>query len=139
VPVLVFDLSENGPAMALSVSPSLAARAAATKRGEQHLPPVQIAGLIDTGATQTVLREGTCRKLRIHPTNLRLVRTVTAECVPCHEYPVSLRFSDTVSIETTVIELPLKGQTTDCLIGRDLLQKLNFVYLGPANSFSIAL
>jgi hypothetical protein len=50
-----------------------------------------------------------------------------------------LLFPERREIETTVIEMPLDDQHVGLLIGRDILARVAFIYLGPSNAFTLSI
>ena len=40
--------------------------------------------------------------------------------------------------ETTILEVPLQGRHIQCLIGRDVLARGVFIYIGYGNFFSLS-
>jgi hypothetical protein len=47
--------------------------------------------------------------------------------------------SDDVIFDIPVIEAPLEGRSIDCLIGRDILARGVFIYLGSGDAFTFAI
>lgn len=62
----------------------------------------------------------------------------SASNVLCPKYLVQLVFPNNVLYEGTVIEVPLQGQSVQCLIGRYVLSHAVFVYIGYQNLFSLS-
>lgn len=54
-------------------------------------------------------------------------------------YHVRLILSRTLAFEVDAVEGLLMGQDVQCLLGRDILQQLKFIYDGPNNRFSLIL
>jgi hypothetical protein len=94
--------------------------------------------MIDTGATGSVLREGLAAQLGLNPVGITYINTPSSTNVTCHECLVRLVFPNNVLFETTVLEAPLQGQHIQCLIGRDVLARGIFAYIGYGNLFSLS-
>ncbi len=100
--------------------------------------PLLVSAMIDTGASCTVIREGLAQQLGLQPTGVRMIHTASQSNVRCYEYLVRLLLPATILFETDVVEIPLKGQHIDCLIGRDVLAQGILVYIGTDNLFSLS-
>ncbi len=66
------------------------------------------------------------------------VNTPSSTNVRCYEYLVRLVFPNNVTYEGTVIEAPLQGQHIQCLVGRDVLARGVFIYIGYTNTFTLS-
>jgi hypothetical protein len=67
------------------------------------------------------------------------IDTATSSNIPCNRYRVRLLLSNDISFDIPVIEAPLEGQSIDCLIGRDILARGVFIYLGSGNAFTLSI
>jgi len=94
--------------------------------------------MIDTGATVSVIQQGLPAQLGLEPIGVVYVNTPTSVYVACHKYLVRLIFPNNVLAETPIIEAPLAGQRIQCLVGRDVLARGLFVYIGYGNLFSLS-
>ncbi len=94
--------------------------------------------MLDTGATGTVLQEGTARQLGLQPVGVTQINTPSSTNLNCYEYLVRLLFPNNVALEITAIEAPLIGQHIQCLIGRDVLAHGVLVYIGYINTFNLS-
>jgi predicted aspartyl protease len=111
----------------------------ALKKSGASLPaPVPITGMIDTGATGTVVQPDVARKLGLQPVGVVTISTPSSENVPCYQYIVRLIFPSNVIVEAIAVEAPLKGQHIQCLVGRDVLAHGILVYTGYINQFSLS-
>ena len=99
---------------------------------------MRILGLIDTGASVSVLREGSAAQLGLNPIGVSYINTPSSTNVPCYRYRVRFIFPNEVLVESTVVEAPLQGQNIQCLIGRDVLAHSVLVYIGGSNIFSLS-
>ncbi len=91
--------------------------------------------MIDTGATNTVIRQGIAQQLGLQPVGVTYINTPSSTNVPCYEYLIRLVFPNNVVGETTAIEAPLKDQH---ILGREVLAHGVFVYIGHSNLFSLS-
>ena len=108
------------------------------KAGEPVPAPVQLAALIDTGATGSVVRQGVAAQLGLRPVGVIAINTASSTDVRCYQYAMRLLFPNNVTVEATVIEAPLLGQDIQVLIGRDVLAHGVLVYIGYSNLFSLS-
>jgi predicted aspartyl protease len=108
------------------------------KSGDSLPDPVLVKGMIDTGATGTVIQPEIAKKLRLQPVGVVTISTPSSENVPCYQYIVRLIFPSNVIVEAIAVEAPLKGQHIQCLIGRDVLAHGVLVYTGYINQFSLS-
>lgn len=100
--------------------------------------PVSIRALIDTGASACVIQEGLAAGLGLTQIGTVSINTPSSTGIQCAQYVARLLMSNSVTVETVVIEAPLQGQNIQCLIGRDLLKHGVLVYIGYANLFSLS-
>jgi predicted aspartyl protease len=111
----------------------------ALKKSSSPVPqPVQVTGMIDTGATGSVIHPSTVTTLGLQPVGLVSISTPSSANVPCHQYLVRLVFPNNVVVEALAIEAPLQGQQIQCLIGRDVLAHGVLVYTGYINQFTLS-
>jgi hypothetical protein len=113
------------------------------KAGLKFSSPVVILGLIDTGASNSVLDQHIIRSLGLDPRGVASIHTpssgpgyvtrTTYDCV----FIVGETTSDPISKTLEVIESELATQGFYALIGRDFLEAFQFVYDGPSRSFSL--
>ncbi len=109
------------------------------KRDQKAAPkPIMVSGMIDTGATNTVIQEGLAKKLGLKPIGLRKITTPSSVDVECLTYQLRLDFPNGPKIEVVAIEAPLQAQHIQCLIGRDILSHGVFVYTGYVNTFTLS-
>jgi hypothetical protein len=100
---------------------------------------VRVTALIDTGASKSVIRQGTGAQLGLEPIGTRFAVTPTAANIPCPEYVMRMRLSEDFAFDIALIEMPLHGHYIDCLIGRDVLARGVFIYLGSGNAFTLSI
>jgi hypothetical protein len=120
----VANLVAVGPIVEVFIGPSqLFAQTAAT-RGETVPAAVKALGMIDTGASGTVVTPGVVQQLGISPVGVTPMRTPsTTAPVLALQFNVSLSFPNGVFVPSIIaLQAPLGGQPIQCLIGRDVLQ-----------------
>ena len=132
------NLHAVGPIVDLKIAVGTAVEAALRAAGTAIPTPVSAVGLIDTGATGSVIQQGLAAQLGLNPVGITYINTPSSTNVPCHEYVVRLIFPTNIIFETTIIEAPLQGQPIQSLIGRDVLAHAVFVYVGYVNLFSLS-
>ena len=109
------------------------------KKADRKIPePVAARGMIDTGATGSVIQPAIARQLGLQPVGVVSISTPSSENVPCLQYLVRLIFPNNVIVEALAIEAPLRGQHIQALVGRDVLAHGVFVYTGYINQFTLS-
>lgn len=131
------NLHHEGPVLEVQIYPSRPAIEVWREQDHALPPPVKVKAMIDTGATNTVIRQGIASDLGLNPIGEVKINTPSSVGVPCYQYFVRLAFPNNIIFETVVIEAPLRGQNIQCLIGRNVLVHATFIYMGPVNLFSL--
>lgn len=134
----VSNLEQVGPVVELTLAMSQAAVQAVQQAGGTAPDPIQIAAMIDTGASGTVIQEGLAQQLGLQQTGVVSVSTPSSSNVPCPQYAVRLLLPQGVQVEQPVIAAPMKGQVIQGLIGRDILRHGVLIYIGYENQFSLS-
>jgi predicted aspartyl protease len=132
------NLQALGPVVDMRVWIGTPVEEALKKSGDSLPDPVLVKGMIDTGATGTVIQPEIAKKLRLQPVGVVTISTPSSENVPCYQYIVRLIFPSNVIVEAIAVEAPLKGQHIQCLVGRDVLAHGVLVYTGYINQFSLS-
>ena len=132
------DLRTVGPVVGLRIAVGEAAATALKKTNATIPTPIAVVGMIDTGATTTVIRQGMAAQLGLNPIGVTFINTPSSTNVRCYEYLVTLLFPNNVAFHTTVIEAPLQGQHIQCLIGRNVLAEGVLIYIGYTNTFTLS-
>jgi len=132
------NLQQVGPVVEVRAAVGTALEERERNAGESVPVPVQMVGMIDTGATGTVLRDDIPQQLGLNPIGVALINTPSSSNVRCYRYVVRLLFPNRVVVETTAIAAPLQGQHIQCLIGRDVLKHGVFVYIGYTDTFTLS-
>ncbi len=132
------DLAVSGPLVQLVVGPSTSL---IQSIGPQTAPAQQrLLGIVDTGASSTVLSAAMIAQLGIQPVGVIAVHTPsTTTAVICHQYQVNIYFPQSATVEDVLaIEAPMGDQGIQCLIGRDILRHGVLIYIGYSNQFTLA-
>ena len=106
--------------------------------GQQVPVPVTVSALIDTGATTSAIDRGTAQQLGLQPVGAILISTPSTAGVQVPQYAVRFLLPAGVVFETTAIEATLAGQNIGALIGRDVLSRAVFVYVGYGGHCTIS-
>lgn len=134
----IANLHATGPVVQIKLAVGSAAEETLKGSGAVVPSPVATVGMIDTGATGSVVQQGLLAPLGIMPVGIAYINTPSSTNVACHEYLVRFILPNNVVFETTVIEAPLQGQQIQCLLGRDMLAHGVFVYIGYTNQFTVS-
>ena len=132
------NMASSGLLLPVIAAPSKPIVDMLKNEGKETPKPIELIALVDTGATRTVVRTGTCSKLGLVPKNRLQMFTAGIPCF-VDEFDISLSFPMLkMGIPTIfIIEAPLEGQNISCLIGRDLLSRGMLVYNGIDSSFTL--
>jgi len=132
------NLQAMGPLVDMRVWIGTPVEEALKKAGLKVPEPVAVKGMIDTGATGSVIQPAIAQQLGLQPVGVVSISTPSSENVPCPQFVVRLIFPNNVIAECLAIEAPLRGQHIQCLIGRDVLAHGVFVYTGYINQFTLS-
>jgi hypothetical protein len=144
VTVQVSNLQAVGPVIDVQIGPGVRAIQEMQRAGVAVPLPLRISALIDTGASQSVIRSGLPQSLGLFPVGTQLINTPSSHNFSCDRYFLRLMSFPTAGIMVPVTfdalftEAPLKGQNIQCLLGRDFLARAVFTYIGPTNSFVLS-
>lgn len=132
------NLQQVGPVVEIIISPSLTMvkMLGLTVKPEQH---IKIWGMIDTGATGTVISQDVASKMGIMPISDEIINTPSSTNIRCLKFDVQITFPNNGVIPSFIVTAaPLQNQHIQCLIGRDILQIAQFVYSGFTNTFTLS-
>lgn len=132
------NLQALGPVVDMRVWVGAPVENALKKAGAPIPQPVPVKGMIDTGATGSVIHPSAAKSLGLQPVGLVSISTPSSANVPCYQYLVRLIFPNNVVVEALAIEAPLQGQQVQCLIGRYVLAHGVLVYTGYINQFTLS-
>lgn len=134
----------EGALLDLAVGPSLLRQEALKKAGQSQLAPMRVRGLVDTGASLTVIDTRIIAALQLAPTGMADVITATTGTIPTqlHQFDVQMSIMHPVMAYSfhvlPVIAAELSFQGFDVLIGRDMLADCLLLYDGRDRRFSLA-
>jgi predicted aspartyl protease len=95
--------------------------------------------LIDTGASNTCVDEQAAKELGLPVIDVANMQSATHEKHPCNVYPVQI-VSPVVTLNSPrTMGAALASQGLLVIIGRDVLQRCNLFYNGPAGQFTLSL
>ncbi len=133
------DLTRTGPTLDVRLEPVLGVQEILRAEG-QPVPHVNLLGMIDTGASGTLVQSAVFQQLGIESyTSVRLRTASTIEPLMRGQFRVRVVLTPAVAFEVDAVEGALIGQNVQCLIGRDILEYVVFTYDGPNSRFSITL
>jgi len=132
------NLQSLGPLVDMKVWIGTAVEQALKKAGNDVPSPFSVTGMIDTGATGSVIQPAAVQALGLQPVGVVLINTPSSQNISCFQYLVRLIFPNNVVVESLAIEAPLIGQQIQCLVGRDVLAHGVLVYTGYINQFTLS-
>lgn len=144
MPHLTTRISATGPLLDLEIGVSEIRAKALAKSGKPIPKPVQIQGLIDTGASISAVDKEALNKLELDPTGTvgGLTPSSSGKHHKFRQFDVSLKLihtSFTKKIDPlAVVECELEAQGIQALIGRDILSECLLVYDGVDDTFALA-
>jgi hypothetical protein len=146
MPIINRPLSTQGHALVeVLLFPATPRRKALAAVGVALPPPKAVLGLIDPGATVTVIDMQLTRTLHLVPSGFTHVTTPhTAAPVPVPAYKVDLYLLSPggvvpITQSLSVVAMPLVHTGSDVLVGCDALSHCQFIHNGSNGTFSLAL
>ncbi|HMP03724.1 MAG TPA: hypothetical protein PKD86_15295 [Gemmatales bacterium] len=144
--VLRIPLSPAGPIVPLQITVGASRRQALLKAGQPVPPPIQLAGLLHTGASMTVIDRQLLRRLGLSPTGAVKFKAsaqgMSAEISNAYDVGLSLvvggsthRLLDPLA----VLEGGFSQPEFQALLGRDVLGRLRIEYDGPNRQVAVTL
>ena len=132
------NLREAGPVVEVTIAVGSALEKVLRQGGQAIAAPVQARAMIDTGAARTVVRSDLIAPLQLHPVGSTLIHTASDENIRCPEYLLRPVFPSRVVAETVAVAARLPGQSIQCLVGRDVLERGVFIYTGYIGTFTLS-
>lgn len=143
---LRLPLSAAGPVVPLQVHVSSGRRQALLRAGQPVPPPLQLAGLLHTGASCTVIDRQLLRRLALSPTGVMKFRAssqgMAVELSDAYDVALSLVVGATaypLIDPLNVLEGGFSQPEYQALLGRDVLARLKVELDGPTRQFSVLL
>lgn len=151
MPSIDLPLTPSGPIIPVCIHLSIQRILAMQQAGLSFGNPFLGNGLIDSGASCTVIDSHIVPILGLQPTGTTQIHTPSTGNTlhQCNCYDVSVWFSQIpapaqpsiqvhpVHLTLPVIESDLSAQSIDVLIGRDILDQCHFTYDGKNKRFSL--
>lgn len=133
------NLTRNGPTLTVRLEPILSVQEILKAEG-QAIPSVNLLGMIDTGASGTLVQTAAFKEIGVEPhAVVRLLTASTTDPLFRRKFRVRVVLAPTMAFEVDAVEGALIGQNVQCLIGWDILEEVSFTYDGPNSRFSISL
>ena len=102
------------------------------------MPFATLLGMIDTGASGTLVEPDVFKPLNMKPFALARLRTAsTVRPLMRGQYRARIVLARSLAFEVDVVAGSLIGQDVQCLIGRDILEQVVLTYDGPRGRFSV--
>ena len=131
-------LQARGPVLQVSITIEQNAGKGLLAQGKT-VPTKSGWALIDTGASNTCVDEQVAKELGLPIIDVGTMQSASHEKHPCNIYPVQLITPVVTLNSPRTMSANLAGQGLLVLIGRDVLQKCNLFYNGPAGQFTLSL
>lgn len=108
------DLHYQGPVLTVDILVSTSLERSLLARGERIPTPMNCHALIDTGSTQTVIREGIAETLGLQPAGVVRAKSASAIESQCRTYAIQLVLPNgsTADLDQAV-EMPLRDPEID--------------------------
>ena len=144
MPSITTSIQSLGPIVQLVVAVSAPRRQALQTAGRQVPQIVLVNGLIDTGASSTVVDLSVIQRLQIPASGMVQIMTPSTGATPhdCNQYDVTIAIplanNELHLIETIpVLEASLIHHGIDALIGRDILKSAILIVNGHHDSLTL--
>lgn len=144
MPLTTYTLESDGPVVTVVIGVSAPRVHALSDAGLPVPPVVQVRGLIDTGASHTVVDTSVIESLQLEPTGTIGIRTPStgAELHQCSQYDVGIGIPmhhglQMMQFVIPVVESHLAPAGIQALIGRDVLDRCLFLYNGAEGYFLV--
>lgn len=128
----------RGPVLQVTVTIEQNAGKALLSQGKTVATKTGLA-LIDTGASNTCIDEQAAKDLGLPIIDVATMHSASHEKHPCNIYPVQIITQVVTLNSPRTMSANLASQGLLVLIGRDVLQRCNFVYNGLAGEFTLCL
>lgn len=131
------DLIRYGPTLEVKIEPILDVQELLRAEG-QPVPSAALLGMIDTGASGTLVEPNVFKPLNMKPFTVARLRTAsTVQPLIRGQYRTRIVIAQDIAFEVDAVGGSLIGQRVQCLIGRDILQHMVLTYDGPRSRFTL--
>jgi hypothetical protein len=142
MPNINVSLLPDGPIVNLQIGVSVPRRKALEAAGRTAPPSITVGGLINVGASSTVIDRKILRQLGINATGQVTFRSMAQGTVPekSPQYDVSIAvggFPQLLTEEMAVLEGGFSLPSYQAIIGRDLLRLCRVTYDGPNRTLTV--
>ena len=143
MPILTELISPWGPTINIKVMQTNQRVEALKRAGQKFSSPMVVLGLIDTGASMSVLDPRIVASLGLAPRGVVSIHTPTTGAAYEKRMTYDALFiageetGEPLSRTIEVVECELASQGFFALIGRNFLGACQFIYAGPRNSFTL--
>lgn len=142
MPNVTVSLLPDGPIINLQVGVSQPRRQALEAMGQRVPAPITVGGLINLGASCTVIDRKLLRQLGINPTGQVVFRSTEHGMVPekSPQYDVSIAiagFPQLLTPELPILEGGFTLPSYQAIIGRDILKLCRVTYDGPNRTITL--
>jgi hypothetical protein len=142
MPNLTVSMQPDGPIINLQIGVSVPRRKALEAAGKQVPPTVTVGGLINPGASCTVIDRKLLRQLGINATGQVAFRSTAQGTVPemSPQYDVSIAiagFPQLLTEELPVLEGGFTVPSYQAIIGRDVLRLCRLTLDGPGRNITL--
>lgn len=152
MPLIDAQITPIGCLVSVAIQVSTGRFGALQKAGQPIPQPFFALGLVDPGASNTMIDKSAVQALGLQPTGSTPMLTPSTGAVPhqCNQYDVSVWFPQSPTLVQTqptpyavhltlpVSEADFSAHGFQVLIGRDILARGLFVYNGRTGSFTLA-
>src|SRR3989344_5389531 len=134
------DLYKEGPVLEVQFLIPLELEKKYKEEGKEVPAPVIVKALIDTGASNCVVKKEIPEQLKLEPTGVIKINTPSSKEHECYQYFMRMVIpAHSLTYQGPFIGAPLDGQEISGLIGRDLLKHSILIYIGYNNQFTLSM
>lgn len=134
------DLYKEGPILEVHFLIPLELEKKLKEEGKEIPSPVIVKSLIDTGASNCVVKKEIPEQLRLEPTGVIKINTPSSKEHECYQYFMRMVIpTHGLIYQGPFIGAPLDGQEISGFMGRDLLKHSILIYIRYNNQFTLSM
>ena len=138
MPPVTRPITPLGPIIEVTIGPSQLLVQQLQQAGQPIPPSISTTGLVDTGATGTVIIPSIPGRLGLSPVGIvPTITSTTTTAVPSSRFQISLILPNLNIPILVVTEAVRDFPGFDCLIGRDVLNRGRLLYDGTGGTFTL--